>query len=102
MTEAARTLAKKRLAMVLAGGIAGVAVGLGGIYGISTLIGNKAPSGATGANAACQGTVDLARQIAPFVRGEVAAVTMAKAPLKVPELAFNDASGARKTLEDFR
>lgn len=99
MTEAARTLAKKRVAMVLAGGIAGVAVGLGGIYGISTLIGNKAT---TGANAACRSAVDLARQIAPLARGEVAAVNMAKAPLKVPTLAFNDGSGARKTLEDFR
>lgn len=99
MTEAARTHAKKRVAMVLAGGIAGVAVGLGGIYGISTLIGNK---GTTGADAACRPAVDLARQIAPLARGEVAAVSMAKAPLKVPVLAFNDASGARKTLEDFR
>lgn len=99
MTEAARTLAKKRVAMVLAGGIAGVAVGLGGIYGISTLIGNK---GTTGANAACRPAVDLARQITPLARGEVAAVNMAKAPLKVPALAFNDGSGARKTLEDFR
>lgn len=99
MTEAARTLAKKRVAMVLAGGIAGVAVGLGGIYGISTLVGNK---GGSGANAACSPAVELARQIAPLARGEVAAVNMAKAPLKVPALAFNDASGARKTLEDFR
>jgi thiol-disulfide isomerase/thioredoxin len=102
MTEATRTHAKKRLAMVLAGGIAGVAVGLGGIYGISTLIGNKAPSAATGANAACQGTVDLAKRIAPLVRGEVAAVSMAKTPLKVPAFAFQDASGARKTIDDFR
>jgi len=102
MTEASRTLAKKRVAMVLAGGIAGVAVGLGGIYGMSTLIGNKAPSAATGANAACQATVDLAKQIAPLARGEVAAVSMAKAPLKVPAFAFQDASGARKTIDDFR
>ena len=102
MTEAARTLAKKRVAMVLAGGIAGVAVGLGGIYGISTLIGNKAPTGATGASAVCQGTVDLAKQIAPLARGEVAAVSMAKTPLKVPAFAFQDASGARKTIDDFR
>ncbi len=102
MTEAARTLAKKRVALVLAGGIAGVAVGLGGIYGISTLIGNKAPSAATGANAACQATVDLARQMTPLARGEVAAVSMAKTPLKVPAFAFKDASGATKTIDDFR
>ena len=31
---------KKRLAMVLAGGIAGVVVGLAGVYGIAGLTGN--------------------------------------------------------------
>src|SRR5262245_11534284 len=34
--------AKKRLAMVLAGGFAGVVVGLAGIYGIGRLTGNRA------------------------------------------------------------
>lgn len=95
----AQAYAKKRFAMVVAGGIAGLAVGLGGVYGITTLLGNKAPSGA---NAACRPAVDLAQKIAPFARGQVAAVSMAKTPLKVPALAFHDASGAPKTLEDFR
>ncbi|MCW5692890.1 MAG: TlpA family protein disulfide reductase [Pseudolabrys sp.] len=99
MTEAKRTFAKKRLAMVVAGGIAGVAVGLGGVYVMTTLIGNK---GASGANAACRPAVELAKKVAPFARGEVAAVNMAKTPLKVPTLAFHDATGAAKTLDDFR
>ncbi|MFA6265435.1 MAG: TlpA disulfide reductase family protein [Pseudolabrys sp.] len=99
MTESAKTFAKKRLAIVVAGGIAGLAVGLGGVYGISTLIGNK---GASGANAACRPTVDLAARIAPLARGEVAAVNMAKAPLKLPAIRFHDASGAPKSLDDFR
>lgn len=99
MTEASRTFAKKRLAMVLVGGIAGVAAGLAGVYVITTFIGNK---GASGANAACRPTVELAKKVAPFARGEVAAVNIAKAPLKVPNLAFQDASGAAKTLDDFR
>jgi len=98
-STSARTLAKKRAAVVLAGGIAGVAVGLAGVYGISTLIGNK---GASGANAACRPAVELAQKIAPFARGQVAAVNMAKSPLKVPALTFHDASGASKTLDDFR
>ncbi|MBS0246843.1 MAG: TlpA family protein disulfide reductase [Proteobacteria bacterium] len=103
MTESAqskaRTHAKKRLAMVLAGGVAGVAVGLAGVYVITTLIGNK---GASGANAACRPAVELAKKVQPYARGEVAAVNVAKAPLKVPALAFHDASGATKTLDDFR
>ena len=41
MTERpAPRLAKKYLAMILAGGVAGVLVGLAGVYGISTLTGN--------------------------------------------------------------
>jgi thiol-disulfide isomerase/thioredoxin len=102
MTESAsqtRAHAKKRLAMVLAGGVAGVAVGLAGVYVMTTLIGNK---GGTGASAACRPAVDLAKKVAPFARGEVAAVNMAKAPLKVPALTFHDATGAAKTLDDFR
>ncbi|MBS0533951.1 MAG: TlpA family protein disulfide reductase [Proteobacteria bacterium] len=85
--------------MVLVGGVAGVAVGLAGVYGITTLIGNK---GASGANAACRPAVELAKKVAPLARGEVAAVNVAKAPLKVPTLAFHDATGAAKTLADFR
>jgi len=99
MTEANRTFAKKRLAMVLAGGVAGVAVGLAGVYVMTTFIGNK---GGSGANAACRPAVELAKKVAPFARGEVAAVNVAKAPLKMPTLTFHDTTGAAKTLDDFR
>jgi hypothetical protein len=40
MTETQSSFAKKRLAMILAGGIAGVVVGLAGVYGVSTLTRN--------------------------------------------------------------
>src|ERR1041385_2267722 len=86
MTESRSAAAKKRLAMVLAGGIAGVVVGLAGGYGISVLSSNAA------GDPACRPAVELARKIAPFARGEVAAVNVAKAPLRVPNLAFTDAA----------
>src|SRR6185312_1335981 len=86
MTETQSSFAKKRLAMILAGGIAGVVVGLAGVYGVSTLTRNA------GGDATCRPAVELARKIAPFAHGEVAAVNVAKAPLKVPPLAFNDAT----------
>jgi thiol-disulfide isomerase/thioredoxin len=100
MTETAKTLAKKRLALVLAGGVAGVAVGLGGIYGIATLIGNL--SGQAGKDAACRPAAELARAIAPMARGEVAAVNIAKGPLKLPDIGFHDAAGKPVTLEHWR
>jgi thiol-disulfide isomerase/thioredoxin len=97
MTEhPSSSFAKKRLALVLAGGVAGVAVGLAGVYGIGTLTRNA------GANTACKPALELAGKVAPFARGEVAAVNIAKSPLKVPDLAFQDANGKPLTLADWR
>ena len=56
MTGSQTSFAKKRLAMVLAGGIAGVIIGLAGVYGIATLTRNA------GGDAACQPAVELARK----------------------------------------
>ncbi len=96
MTQSQPAAAKRRLAMVLAGGIAGVAVGLAGVYGIATLTRNA------GGDAACRPAVELAKKMAPFARGEVAAVNVAKSPLRVPALAFNDSTGKQLTLEHWR
>jgi thiol-disulfide isomerase/thioredoxin len=90
------SFAKRRLAIILAGGVAGVVVGLAGVYGIATLTRNA------GADAACKPAMELARKVAPFAKGEVAAVNIAKGPLKVPDLAFQDASGKPLTLENWR
>ena len=43
-----RTHAKKRIALIVLGGVVGVAVGLAGVYGIGRLTGNA------GADPACQ------------------------------------------------
>ena len=94
MTE--RPAPKKRLLLILAGGIAGLAAGLAGVYGIATLTGNAR------GDAACRPAVELARKLAPLARGEVAAVKVAKSGLKVPDLAFQDAAGKPRTLQDWR
>jgi len=96
MTETQSSFAKKRLAMILAGGIAGVVVGLAGVYGVSTLTRNA------GGDTTCRPAVELARKIAPFAHGEVAAVNVAKSPLRVPDLSFQDAAGKQLTLEHWR
>src|SRR6185437_198892 len=41
-------------------------------------------------------------KLAPLAHGEVAALTMATAPLKLPDLAFEDADGKPKKLSDWR
>ena len=93
--EAARTHARKRLAMVVAGGVAGVAVGLAAVYGIKTMERN-APE------AACAQAVETARRLAPLARGEVAALAVADPSRRLPDLAFRDDSGAERHLADWR
>jgi thiol-disulfide isomerase/thioredoxin len=92
--------AKRHLAMILAGGVAGVAVGLAGVYGIATLTGNA--GGDAARDVTCRPAVELAKKIAPFARGEVAAVNIATSPLKVPDLAFQDAAGKPLSLKHWR
>jgi thiol-disulfide isomerase/thioredoxin len=82
--------------MILAGGLAGVVVGLGGVYGITALTRNA------GGDTACRPAVETARRVAPFAHGEVAAVNVAKSPLRIPDLSFQDASGKPLTLADWR
>ena len=84
----------KRLALILAGGVVGLVVGFFGVYEIGSMTRN---AGA----AECRPAVDLARKLAPLAHGQVAAVNVAKAPLKLPDLAFNDAAGKQLTLADF-
>jgi thiol-disulfide isomerase/thioredoxin len=94
--DARRSHAKRRLAVVVLGGIAGVAVGLVGIYGIGRLAGNA------GVDPACRPAVATAQRIAPLARGEVAALAVAKTPKLLPNLSFRDADGNAKTLADWR
>jgi len=95
-TRPSSSSGKKRLAMIVAGGIAGLGLGLAGVYGFSALTRNA------GGDPACRPTVELAKKVAPFARGEVAAVNVAKSPLKVPNLAFEDISGKKLSLASFR
>ncbi len=93
--QAARTHARKRLAMILAGGVAGLAVGLAAVYGIGTIERN-AP------DAACAPAAALAQRLAPLAHGEVAAFAVAERPLRLPDLVFTDAAGTTRHLTDWR
>ncbi len=74
---------------------AGLLAGLAGIYGIGGIIGNVDA-------AECRPAVALAERIAPLARGEVAALTPAATPLRVPDLSFHDATGAPRRLSEWR
>lgn len=87
--------ARHRFAKLTAAGAAGAVVCLAAIYGIVTLTGN-----ARGAPE-CRAAVALAQKVAPFATGEVAAVNVAKSPLKVPDLSFENAAGKPVKLDNF-
>lgn len=91
-----RRLAKKRLAVILAGGVAGIAVGFAAVYGISHIARN------VGYDPACVPALETARRIAPLVKGEVAALAVVSTPRKLPELSFQDATGQARTLAHWR
>jgi thiol-disulfide isomerase/thioredoxin len=68
---------------------------LAAIYGIVTTLRNPA-------DAACGPALAKARQIAPLAHGEVAAVLVANEARALPALSFMDATGAPKSLADWR
>lgn len=80
--------------------VGGVLIGAGIGFAIMTY-GTGGLNRQTG-DAGCRPAVELARKIAPLAHGEVAALTMATAPLRLPDLAFDDAGGQPKKLSDWR
>jgi thiol-disulfide isomerase/thioredoxin len=107
-----KSFASRRLVLIVVAGLAGAGVGLAGVYGITGLTGNAtgpnvvsdaAPEAQKNAakDSECDPALARAKAAAPFARGEVAAVNIAKSPLKLPALSFKDASGADKSLADF-
>src|SRR5262249_17643105 len=87
---------KRRLAGIAAGGLAGVAIGLAAVYGISRFLGNRA------GDTQCAPAVATAERVAPFAHGEVAGVVVASRPLRLPNLTFRDESGGERHLAEWR
>jgi thiol-disulfide isomerase/thioredoxin len=86
--------ATRRLPLAIGTVLVGAVLGWTGIW-ISGLSGTQG-------DPACRSAVDIARKIAPLAHGEVAALTMATSPLRLPDLAFQDADGKSKKLSDWR
>jgi thiol-disulfide isomerase/thioredoxin len=86
----------RRHALIIAIALAAFLAGLAGVYGIGGLPRNA------GTDASCQAAVDIAKRIAPLARGEVAALTVAEKPFRVPELSFQGPDGRQQSLQDWR
>src|SRR5258706_2099088 len=88
-----RPAATRRIPIVMGAVLIGGLIGFAGVYGLK----GNAPG-----DPACRGAVDLAQKLAPLAHGEVAALTMATAPLRLPDLGFEDADGKPRKLSDWR
>ena len=86
----------RRIPYVIAAVLIGAAIGFAGVYGFGGLKRN-----ATG-DSACASAVELSHKLAPLAHGEVAALTMATAPLRLPDLTFEDADGKPRKLSEWR
>ena len=91
-----RPAATRRIPFAIGAVLIGAVMGFAGIYGIGGLKRN-----AVGRSRLPPGGRAV-RKIAPLAHGEVAALTMATAPLRLPDLAFEDADGKPKKLSDWR
>jgi thiol-disulfide isomerase/thioredoxin len=89
-----RPAARRRIPVAIGAVLIGTLIGFAGIYGIGGLRHG-------GGDVACRPAVALSRKLAPLAQGEVAALTMATKPLKLPDLTFEDASGNTKKLSDW-
>jgi thiol-disulfide isomerase/thioredoxin len=82
-------------ALIAAMAVAGTAAGLVTVYGIGALKRNAG-------DPQCAPALEAAQRVAPFARGEVAALAVAEGPLQIPDVAFQDAGGAERRLSQWR
>ena len=90
-----RPAAMRRIPYAIGAILIGAVIGSAGLYGVGGLKRNAA------GDSACRPAVDLAQKLAPLAHGEIAALTMATAPLRLPDLTFEDADGKPRKLSDW-
>lgn len=109
--SAPRTGRGRTFAVLGAAVFAGALVGALALYVMEGSSRNAQPVQATQADASaaapvkdssCAGAVATAERLKPFAKGEVAALSLASEPRRLPPLAFADAAGALMSLADFK
>jgi thiol-disulfide isomerase/thioredoxin len=86
----------RRFGFMPAAFILGAIAGLAVVYGIAGFQRNA------GLETACRPAADLAQKLTPLFKGEVAALTPAKTPIRATALAFRDATGKDRTLAEWK
>jgi thiol-disulfide isomerase/thioredoxin len=94
-TETYHKVRRRHLRNVTILAMCGVLAVLAGVYGIGHLRRNPG-------DAACAGAVNTGARLKSLAHGEIAALTLARTPFRLPDLAFKSADGHDKTLADWR
>lgn len=89
------TTKRRKIAAGAGALVLGAALGLGAVYGIGGFEGNPG-------NGRCAAAPARAKQLAPLMTGEIAALVAAQRPVDVAKLAFTAPDGTAKTLDDWR
>src|SRR6201996_5931271 len=95
-TPSPRPTVTRRIPIAIGAVLIGAVIGFAGVYGIGGLRRN------TAGDPVCRPAVALSQKLALLAQGEVAGLTMATTPLKLPDLAFEDADGKPRKLSDWR
>jgi thiol-disulfide isomerase/thioredoxin len=93
--QAPRGSSGNRRVLLAAAVLAGALAGGAGVYGIANI--GRNPDAA-----ACPDAMATAKRVAPLAHGEVAALTPASAALRLPALAFHDATGRERSLAEWK
>jgi thiol-disulfide isomerase/thioredoxin len=75
---------------------------LGAMGGLALVYGMGGFQRNAGFDPACRPAADLAKKLTPLLRGEIAALTPATAPIRPLTLAFRDEAGKDRTLADWK
>ncbi|MEJ1160280.1 thiol:disulfide interchange protein TlpA [Prosthecomicrobium sp. N25] len=86
---------RKRLGIVAGAALAGIALGMGAVYGIGGFERNGQ------AAASCKASLAAAGRVASLVKGQVAAMVPAEKPLSVADLGFMRPDGSPARLADW-
>ena len=83
-------------------GLTLAAICLAAVVGVAVLYGMIGGRSKEAGGEQCAASKAVAERITPFARGEVAAISVARTPRPMAELAFEGANGAKRKLSDFR
>lgn len=90
---------RSRMPLIAGAAVVAVVIGAAAVYGT---FGSKRNETTASGGANCNAAVEKAKAIKELAKGEVAALTIATAPFRTPDLAFEDSTGKTRKLSEWQ